>query len=50
MLLSPLPMVALFGDVGTMIYNDGYSVIAGARHPQVLGSKVRKGWPEAVEQ
>jgi PAS domain S-box-containing protein len=32
-----------------MIYNDAYSVFAGRRHPQLLGSEVRKGWPEVAE-
>jgi PAS domain S-box-containing protein len=32
-----------------MIYNDAYSVFAGARHPRLLGSKVREGWPEVAE-
>jgi PAS domain S-box-containing protein len=32
-----------------MIYNDAYSVFAGGRHPQLLGSAVRKGWPEVAE-
>lgn len=49
MLRSPLPIVALFGQVGIMIYNDAYSVFAGARHPRLLGSEVRKGWPEIAD-
>ena len=32
-----------------MIYNDAYSVFASGRHPQLLGSKVREGWPEVAE-
>src|SRR4051812_26934867 len=31
-----------------MIYNDAYSDFAGSRHPQLLGSKVREGWPEVA--
>lgn len=45
---SPVPMVLLWGDDGIMIYNDAYSVFAGGRHPQLLGSKVREGWPEVA--
>ncbi|MBM3929190.1 MAG: PAS domain S-box protein, partial [Sphingomonadales bacterium] len=41
-------MVLLWGPDGVMIYNDGYSVFAGGRHPQLLGSKVREGWPEVA--
>jgi len=45
-LLSPVPIVTLWGEDGVMIYNDAYSVFAGGRHPRLLGSKVREGWPE----
>ncbi|WP_427911357.1 ATP-binding protein [Ramlibacter sp. MMS24-I3-19] len=49
MLRCAVPMVALFGEAGTMVYNDGYSVFAGGRHPQLLGSPVRSGWPEVAD-
>jgi hypothetical protein len=45
---SPVPIVLLWGEDGIMIYNDAYSVFAGRRHPQILGSKVREGWPEVA--
>ncbi|WP_447674630.1 PAS domain-containing protein [Methylobacterium mesophilicum] len=48
-LLSPVPIVLLWGADGIMIYNDAYSVFAGGRHPQLLGSKVREGWPEVAD-
>ncbi|WP_018259909.1 GAF domain-containing hybrid sensor histidine kinase/response regulator [Methylobacterium sp. WSM2598] len=48
-LLSPVPIVMLWGEDGIMIYNDAYSVFAGGRHPQLLGSKVREGWPEVAD-
>lgn len=48
-LRSPVPMVTLWGEDGVMIYNDAYSVIAGGRHPELLGSKVREGWPEVAD-
>lgn len=48
-LQSPVPIVTLWGDDGIMIYNDAYSVFAGGRHPSLLGSKVRKGWPEVAD-
>ena len=44
-LLSPVPIVMLWGEDGIMIYNDAYSVFAGGRHPGLLGSKVREGLP-----
>ena len=49
LLLSPVPIVLLWGEDGIMIYNDGYSAFAGQRHPELLGSKVREGWPEVAE-
>lgn len=48
-LLSPVPMVMLWGEDGIMLYNDAYSVFAGGRHPRLLGSKVREGWPEVAD-
>lgn len=49
LLLSPIPIVLLWGEKGIMIYNDAYSVFAGGRHPFLLGSEVRKGWPEVAD-
>lgn len=49
LLLSPVPIVLLWGPDGIMIYNDAYSGFAGGRHPQLLGSKVREGWPEVAD-
>jgi len=46
---SPVPIVLLWGPDGVMIYNDAYSVFAGGRHPRLLGSKVREGWPEVAD-
>jgi PAS domain S-box-containing protein len=48
-LQSPVPIVTLWGEDGVMLYNDAYSVFAGGRHPQLLGSKVREGWSEVAE-
>lgn len=49
LLLSPVPIVLLGGEEGVMLYNDAYSVFAAGRHPQLLGSEVRKGWPEVAD-
>jgi PAS domain-containing protein len=49
LLRSPVPIVLLWGPDGIMIYNDAYSAFAGGRHPQLLGSKVRQGWPEVAD-
>ncbi|HEX8840629.1 MAG TPA: GAF domain-containing protein [Sphingomicrobium sp.] len=48
-LQSPVPIVTLWGDAGTMIYNDGYAHFAGGRHPHILGADVLDAWPEAVD-
>ncbi len=49
LLHSPVPIVLLWGPDGIMIYNDAYSAFAGGRHPVLLGSKVREGWPEVAD-
>lgn len=46
---APNPLALLWGADGIMIYNDAYAVIAGKRHPAMLGSKVREAWPEAAD-
>jgi len=46
---TPAPIVTLWGEDGIMIYNDAYRVFAGGRHPILLGSKVREGWPEVAD-
>jgi PAS domain S-box-containing protein len=48
MLRSAVPIVTLWRDDGVMLYNDAYSGFAGDRHPQLLGAKVREGWPEVA--
>ncbi len=49
MIQSPIALVLRWGPDGIMIYNDAYSVFAGRRHPQLLGSKTREGWPEIAD-
>jgi PAS domain S-box-containing protein len=48
-LQSSVPMVTLWGDQGTMLYNDAYVAFAGGHHPQLLGRPVREGWPEVAD-
>jgi PAS domain S-box-containing protein len=45
---SAVAIVMLWGEDGTMIYNDSYAVFAGGRHPGALGMKVREAWPEVA--
>ena len=49
LLRSPVPIVMLWGEDGIMLYNDAYSLFAGGRHPELLGSRVREGWPEVAD-
>jgi PAS domain S-box-containing protein len=49
MLRSPVPMVTLWNADGVMIYNEAYSEFAASRHPRLLGSRIREGWPEVAE-
>lgn len=48
LLRSRVPIVMLWGAEGVMLYNDAYSGFAGGRHPELLGSNVREGWPEVA--
>ncbi len=43
---SPIPKVLMWGTDPVMIYNDGYSVIAGGYHPRALGGSVREVFAE----
>jgi signal transduction histidine kinase/CheY-like chemotaxis protein len=47
-LQSPLPMALLWGEDGTLIYNEGYVGIAGTYHPRILGRPIAEAWPEAA--
>lgn len=50
MMLSDVPMVVLAGEKdGVLIYNDGYAIFAGERHPSVFGKPVLEAWPEVAE-
>jgi len=50
MMLSGVPMVMLAGERdGTLIYNDGYAVFAGERHPAIFGQPVLAAWPEIAD-
>ncbi len=48
-LRSPVPIVTLWNPDGVMIYNEAYSAFAATRHPCLLGSCVREGWPEVAD-
>lgn len=48
-LASPTPMVIIWGASGILLYNDPYAIIAGARHPVILGHPLMEAWPEVTE-
>jgi len=48
-LRSDVPMTIQWGTEGTLLYNDAYCEIAGARHPGLLGLTVRDSWPEVAD-
>jgi PAS domain S-box-containing protein len=47
-LRSDVPMTIQWGAEGTLLYNDAYCEIAGARHPGLLGRTVRDSWSEVA--
>ncbi|HUC79403.1 MAG TPA: histidine kinase dimerization/phospho-acceptor domain-containing protein [Flavisolibacter sp.] len=46
LLNSQFPMFVWWGAELTTIYNDAYTVVAGDKHPALLGSSGKKGWAE----
>jgi len=46
---SQAPMLLLWGPEGIMLYNDAYAMLAGSRHPDILGTSVFKAWPEIAD-
>ncbi|WP_300629980.1 PAS domain-containing protein [Pseudomonas sp.] len=43
---SPMPMLLLWGEQLTQLYNDGFALLAGNKHPGALGQPVHTTWPE----
>ena len=43
---TPVAMIVRWGPELIQIYNAGYAVIAGNRHPSALGQPTRECWPE----
>jgi PAS domain S-box-containing protein len=50
MLAADRPMWIGWGDNLTILYNDAYAAILGAKHPAALGRPVADVWPEARAQ
>lgn len=45
-LAMPTPAIIFWGPEHLQLYNEGYSVIMGPRHPRHLGSTYRECWPD----
>ncbi|HSB93384.1 MAG TPA: ATP-binding protein [Flavitalea sp.] len=43
---SQFPMFVWWGEQLITIYNDSYKIIAGNKHPKLLGKSGREGWSE----
>ncbi|HEV7254331.1 MAG TPA: PAS domain S-box protein [Mesorhizobium sp.] len=46
MLASPDPVSVVWGPERIQLYNDAYIVIAGERHPAILGGRIAENWAE----
>ncbi|MFW0753711.1 PAS domain S-box protein [Pseudomonas sp. H11T01] len=46
---SPMPMLLLWGPQLTQLYNDGFALLAGHKHPQAFGQPTHLIWPELKE-
>lgn len=50
LLVSDVPMVMMAGARdGVLIYNSGYALFAGDRHPVLFGKPVLEAWPEIAD-
>ncbi|MBK5517975.1 PAS domain S-box protein [Pseudomonas sp. TH10] len=43
---SPMPMLLLWGPHLTQIYNNGFAMLAGSKHPHAFGQPAHLIWPE----
>ena len=42
---SPMPMLLLWGPQLTQLYNDGFALLAGNKHPHAFGQPTHQVWP-----
>ena len=49
LLVCKFPMVLLWGPDLVQIYNDGYRIIMGSKHPAGMGQPTQACWPEVWE-
>src|SRR6187401_1716779 len=50
LLNSQFPMFVWWGQELITIYNDAYKIIAGDKHPALLGRSGRDGWSEIWDE
>ena len=43
---SPMPMLLMWGPELTQIYNNGFALLAGSKHPHAFGQPAHQIWPE----
>ncbi|MDR9752548.1 PAS domain S-box protein [Pseudomonas sp. SZMC_28357] len=43
---SPMPMLLLWGPHLSQIYNDGFALLSGSKHPHAFGQPTHQIWPE----
>ena len=43
---SPYPAIGLWGDEYISIYNEGYILLAGQKHPSLMGMSFKEAWAE----
>ncbi|EUB84961.1 PAS domain-containing hybrid sensor histidine kinase/response regulator [Pseudomonas sp. GM30] len=43
---SPMPMLLMWGPQLTQIYNNGFAMLAGSKHPHAFGQPAHLIWPE----
>ena len=46
---SPMPMLLLWGEQLTQIYNDSFATLAGNKHPSAFGQPLHLIWPEYTD-
>ena len=49
MMAASTPMAMLVGWQGILLYNNGYALFSGRRHPAIFGMAAVDAWPEAAE-
>lgn len=43
---SPHPAATFWGDDLILIYNEAYTILAGQKHPHIMGQPMKEAWKE----